>query len=141
MKGFLIILFVAVLHHVNADGKCSCGTFLRSTSDPNVPEEGSRMYLDDSGHVDSCEGDAAKKACNDHCVDKIGSATNHGNLDWVRPKDGKSVGDLACTLLNRDVENRELAAFSKLCDGDWFFSKASTPQYLCCRGGRSIACS
>ncbi|XP_046394862.1 uncharacterized protein LOC124162387 [Ischnura elegans] len=140
MKGFLAVLLVAVLHYANAEGQCQCAAFLRSSEDPSQPDLTSRMYLQEDEHVDSCEGDDMHKACSDMCVQSIGRMTDGGNLDYVRP-DGKTVGELACSLLDKDVNMGEVAAFSKLCDGNWEFGKASTPQYICCNDGHYSSCT
>ncbi|KAG8223749.1 hypothetical protein J437_LFUL003114 [Ladona fulva] len=149
MKGLFLLVILGVFHYTSATGgKCSCAVFLKDGSSSR-PVADTRILSTDDTDLDDC-GDAGRAACERSCYDTVSAfslthellidkLTDGGKLEHTN-KDGKTVADIACGRLARELSRGEIGSFVKVCGGEWTFHHGTTPKHLCCQNNHSVAC-
>ncbi|XP_013780879.1 uncharacterized protein LOC106465221 [Limulus polyphemus] len=119
--------------------QCTCSAYMLKGK--GVREENFVTTRDYVLPGQSCDK-AGDEYCKIFCLKKFYRKTGGGDLDFVPPGyKGRSIGEISCIGIGRDVTNERMGVFSKACKkGDFLDTGFLSKQNLCCKGKKYIRC-
>ncbi|XP_067014646.2 uncharacterized protein [Anabrus simplex] len=129
MKFTILLAVISSIKYVRSES-CQCAAYF--TSDI---AEVRKIYKVPDYEIENCYQTAE---CHRGCYDTFSRLTNNGDVTHIAPN-GLRIAQLACHNYGYDIENGQLGAYIRVCNGPWqYINTANGP--ICCRNGDSVPC-
>ncbi|XP_067014287.1 uncharacterized protein [Anabrus simplex] len=125
-----IIVLVAIFGFTYASAQsCQCTGFF--TSDIT---EGHAVYNILENNDISCN---RPRPCAEYCLHTLTQLTHDGDMSYEYQ--GSTIRDHICKNYNRDIQNGEVAAYFRQCNGPWQLLQTAKER-ICCKNGSAVSC-